>query len=271
MRTKKVLVLLASAAASAVLMLPVLVRAQGAAGATEYLNKKAPWIGHEQEIEDYLRTVEILSTSGTGEGVTHPKKAKLPPGGPTDTLFFKAVPEGPQGGAMEGYKEEIAAYQIDQMLRLGMVPPTVEKVYQKQKGAAVYGIAGVKNFNELGSKNGGAPTPPDSSKQEYWNVQLTRAKMFDCLVDNQDPNLGNWLANADWTLFIIDHSRALHGDVTCVHQKTINHTDLTAKLSMWMGKSEIKAIITSRDNLGKMIDGLVKKNGEANVFIKAGL
>jgi len=275
--------LLTAAAACGLLSLPHFVRAQAADSGT-YLNNKAPWIGHETEIETALKNVEIVSCKATGEGVTHPQHCQVPPGGLFQSLAFKDIPPGPKDGAMESYKSEIAAYEIDKMLHLGMVPPTVEKQVKKTKGAAVYWIEGTKNFNDLGAKNGGAPTPPDPAKQAYWNIQLTRAKMFDCLVDNQDPNLGNWLTNSDWTLFIIDHSRALHGDTTCVHDKTINHidkelwermqaltlADLTTHLSPWMDKSDIKAVITSRDNLGKKIDALVKKNGEANVFIKAG-
>jgi hypothetical protein len=281
MRTNKLVVLLASAAVSVALLSPVLVRAQAApaAQASTILDGKK-WIGHEAEIEDYLRNVEIVSTSATGEGVTHPQKCTLPPGGPSAFLAFKPIPPGPQNGAMESYKSEIAAYEIDKILQLHMVPPVVEKVYKKQKGAAVFWIMNTKNFNAFHT-NGGAPTaPPD--KTEYWNIQLTRAKMFDSLIGNMDPNLGNWLVDDDWDLFIIDHSRSLFGDTTFVHEKTINHIDselwakmqaltledLTAKLSMWMSKGDIKSIIQRRDLLGKKIADLVKKNGEANVFIK---
>jgi hypothetical protein len=269
MRMHKVVALLASAAVSSALL------------SAQAVNPR-PWIGHEAEIEDYLRTVEIVATGTTPEGVLHPLKCTLPPGGPTQHLNFKAIPPGLYNGAQESYKSEIAAYEIDKILHLGMVPPTVEKTYNKKKGAAVFWIEGTKNFNAFPEgKAGGAPTPP-ASKAEYWSIQLTRAKMFDSLIGNQDPNLGNWLVDDDWNLSIIDHSRSLFGDMNFVHEKQLNHIDselwdkmkaltmedLTAKLSMWMSKGDIKSILDRRDKFAKLIDALVKKNGAANVFIK---
>jgi hypothetical protein len=106
--------------------------------------------------------------------------------------------------------------------------------------------------------------------------------MFDSLIGNMDPNLGNWLVDDDWNLSIVDHSRSLHYDTTFVHEKQMSHIDselwdkmkaltledLTANLSKWLSKSDIKTIIDRRDKFGKLIDALVKKNGAAEVFIK---
>ena len=279
MKVTKGLVLLASAAVTTALLSPVLLRAQTAAPAPAPTSAKT-WIGHAAEIEEYLKTVEIVSTTTTSVGVTHPSKATLPPGGPCRYLSFKPIAPGPYNGAMESYKSEIAAYELDKLLQLNMVPPTVEKTYKKQKGAAVMWLDGVKTFVDFPSaKNGGAPTaPPD--KAEFWNHQITRAKMFDNLIGNQDPNLGNWLVDANWNLAIIDHTRALFGDTTMPH--VLNHVDadlwdkmkaltiesITPALSPWMSKGDIKSIIQRRDILQKKIDELVKKNGAANVFFK---
>ena len=41
-----------------------------------------------------------------------------------------------------------------------------------------------------------------------WSLQLTRMKMFDLLIANIDRNQGNLIYDADWHLFLIDHSRA---------------------------------------------------------------
>jgi hypothetical protein len=279
MRLKHVSPLLASAALMLVGLAPALVRAQDAAA----VRNPRPWLGHEQEYEDYLRNVEILSTTATGEGVTHPQKATLPPGGLTPYLAFKPIIEGPQNGGMESYRTEIAAYEIDKMLQLGMVPPVVEKVYKKQKGAAVYWLVDTKNFNQVPHPAGGAPVAPPQ-KQEFFSRQITRAKMFDCLIGNQDPNLGNWLIDADWNLFIIDHSRALNGDTTFPHK--LNHIDrqlwdrmkaltldqLTPPLTPWMSKGNIKSIIERRDKMTKVIADLIKSAGgdESKVFLRDG-
>jgi hypothetical protein len=269
MRMHKVLALLASAAVSSALL------------SAQAVNPRA-WIGHEAEIEEYLKVAEITAVGTTPEGVLHPQKMTLKPGGPTPFLLFKPIAPGLYNGAQESYKSEIAAYEIDKMLHLGMVPPTVERTINKKTGAAIYWIVNTKNFNAFPEgKAGGAPTPP-ASKAEYWKIQLVRAKMFDSLIGNMDPNLGNWLVDDDWNLSIVDHSRSLHYDTTFVHEKQMSHIDselwdkmkaltledLTANLSKWLSKSDIKTIIDRRDKFGKLIDALVKKNGAAEVFIK---
>src|SRR5437868_3697587 len=83
------------------------------------------WLGRAAEIEDYLRTAEIIKIDETAQGVTHPKKATLKPGGPVAMLAFKAIPSGTYDeGFRESYKAEIAAYEVDKLIRLDMVPPT---------------------------------------------------------------------------------------------------------------------------------------------------
>ena len=85
------------------------------------------WIGNPQAIEDYLKTAVIVSTEELGVGVTRPRRAKLAPGGPLEALVWKPIRPGRYTGYWESYKSEIAAYELDKLLGLGMVPPTVEK------------------------------------------------------------------------------------------------------------------------------------------------
>ena len=48
--------------------------------------------------------------------------------------------------------------------------------------------------------------------------------MFDNLIGNKDPNLGNWLVDPAWNLILIDHTRAFTSDKDMVH-KTMNRID----------------------------------------------
>ena len=52
-----------------------------------------------------------------------------------------------------------------------------------------------------------------------WNRQLAMAKMFDNLIGNLDPNLGNWLVDPAWNLILIDHTRAFTTDKNMVHKE----------------------------------------------------
>ena len=76
-----------------------------------------------------------------------------------------------------------------------------------------------KSFGQLK----GVPTAPPQH-HAAWNRQLARAKMFDNLIGNKDPNLGNWLVDPAWNLILIDHTRAFTTDKDLVHKK-MNHID----------------------------------------------
>ena len=64
----------------------------------------------------------------------------------------------------------------------------------------------------------GADIPVDAYvHQARWNKQILRAKMFDCLIYNKDPNLGNWLVDPAWNLILIDHTRSFTSDKKFAH------------------------------------------------------
>ena len=150
-----------------------------------------------------MKTAEILGLADIPVGVTHPKSANLAPGGPVDKFAWKPIRPGVRRGHHESYKAEIAAYELDKLLGLGMVPVTVERRIRGDLGAAVMWLSPTQSFRDLG----GTPTPP-TRHLGYWTIQLIRAKMFDTLIFNQDPNEGNWLVDPAWNLMLIDHSRS---------------------------------------------------------------
>lgn len=254
---------------------PAMARAQSAAAPAD----ARIWIGHAQEIEDFLRTVDIVKIDDLSVGVTKPKKATLPPGGPVPYLVWKDIPPGPYGGAIESYKAEIAAYELDKFLGLNMVPPTVEKLYNGRRGAAVMWASPSKSFKDFGGT--GAPTAP-AVYADAFGRQLVKAKMFDNLIENLDPNLGNWLVDPAWHLMLIDHSRCFTSAKDMVHVMTyiepelwkrmqaLTEASLQAPLGKWVAAPEIRAIIQRRDKMQQIVDKLVKDKGEAVVFMRTG-
>ena len=112
---------------------------------------------------------------------------------------WKPLKPGYSKGFMESYKAEIAAYKLDRMLDLHMVPPIVERNMDGRNGAAVLWIENTRGWSVK---------KPPQGPQPMWSLQLTRMKMFDLLIANIDRNQGNLIYDADWHLFLIDHSRA---------------------------------------------------------------
>ena len=109
---------------------------------------------------------------------------------------------------------------------------------------------------------------------------LVRAKMFQNLIGDIDPNLGNWLVDPEWNLILVDHSRALTTTKDLVHQmqhidaplwarmQQLTEETLTATAGKWIGKSEILAILDRRKRMQAQIDKLVRATSEAQVFIR---
>jgi hypothetical protein len=236
------------------------------------------WIGHAAEIEAYIRTVAIVKVEGTSVGVTKPRKATLAPGGPVEFIAFKAIPNGTfDEGFRESYKAEIAAYELDKLIHLDMVPPTVEKTYEGKKGAAVMWITSAKSFSDKGFKDIPSAPAPYTEKFDY---MVNEAYLFDGLIGDPDPNLGNWLIDPMWNVILIDHSRAMTNSLIFPvplryipeqlwnRIKALTIESLTPALSPWLDKGDIKGIITRRDKIQKMVDDLVKKYGADSVFLK---
>lgn len=258
-----------SLCAALALVAPGPSRAGGAQGsqaaAAPDANARA-WTGRTAEIEEYLRTAKIVRTESTDRGVTKPVRAFFEPGGPVASMTWKAIPPGTSHGYYESYKSEIAAYEIDKLLSLGMVPPRVERQVDGEIGVAVMWIDGVRSFADLG----GVPTPPPA-KVALWNREIIRAKMFHNLIGDIDPNLGNWLIDPDWHVTLIDQSRALTTTTRLVHEmqnvdgplwgrmRALTSEGLTRDLSRWLGPREIKAILERRDRMQAKIDRLVGK------------
>src|SRR5689334_23126979 len=106
------------------------------------------WPGKEAEIEAYLRTAPIVRMEMVPIGVTRPERAVLADGGPAARFAWKPLPPTMKNGYRESYKAELAAYQLDRLLELHMVPPVVEREIDGATGAAVYWIEHTKPWHK---------------------------------------------------------------------------------------------------------------------------
>ena len=231
------------------------------------------WLDNPTMFEDYLRSAEVVGMEELKVGVTKPRRAKLAPGGPIEAFAWKTIQPGRHEGYWESYKSEIVAYELDKLLDLDMVPPTVEKRVKGDLGAAVMWVSPTKSFKELGGVPGqkGIPGPPPQLIPN-WSRQLTRAKMFDNLIGNIDPNLGNWLVDPSWNLILIDHTRAFTTTKELYHQLVqvdpqlwskmtpLDEAGLTAAIGKWIGKAEIRAMLQRRDKMQQVVEKLGKSD-----------
>ena len=228
------------------------------------------WEGRNAEFEEFLRTEPFSRFEEVPVGVTKPKRAYFAPGGLVASVAWKVLPPGRPHGYWESYKSEIAAYELDKLLKMNMVPPVVEKRWKGDLGAAVLWLKPVRPWKEVD------PLP----KPDKWNRQAVAMKMFDNLIGNPDRNAGNLLVDNDWNLFLIDHSRAFVSDkklpATMVRidkelwerMKALDEPTLTAAIGKWIDGGELRAILARRDKMQVAIDKLLKNGNESLVYVK---
>lgn len=226
------------------------------------------WIGHDHEIEQLLVESKVLKMEDVPIGVTKPQRGRLESGA---SFAWKAIRPGYNKGFMESYKSEIAAYKLDRMLGMNMVPPVAERKHSGLTGAAIYWIDNVKPWSI---------EKPPQGPEPAWSRQLTKMKMFDLLIANIDRNQGNLIYDNDWHLFLIDHSRAFIDKKDLKNLAPLGRVDrqlwekmaaltmedLDRGLEKWVGNNEKKALLVRRDIMAKNIAELVKTRGEKFVF-----
>ena len=209
------------------------------------------WVGRYQEIEEYLRTADCVRMEVFKANMA--TRCTLRPGGPVALMAWRSSAPGVYRGFQESYKTEIAAYELDKLLKMDMVPPTVGRQLEGKNGAAQLWVENVTDLQ--------ADTPPGASKRADWENQLVRMTIFDDLIGNRERTRGNMLRDDAWNLILIDHSRAFGTDTELHHKLTrideglwariesLTRTELDAALRASLGEDEIKAILDRRERM----------------------
>lgn len=244
-----------------------------AAPVTEAAPCAKVWVGHESEYEEFLRTAPVDRIQDVPVGVTKPKRAYFKPGGLAASAVWKPLKPGMHGGYQDSYKAEIAAYELDKLLGLHMVPPYVERTFNNAAGAVGYWVENTKVW-----KISEPVTGPDP---EAWARQIITQKLFDLLIGNADRNQGNLLYDPEFHLVLIDHSRAFTSDtdiskmpkptriVRSVWEKMagLTEADLQGAIGRWVSSKELRAVLQRRDRIAEEIQRMVKQRTERAVFL----
>jgi len=168
-------------------------------------------VAQREAWESFLQTAEIVKSELVGEGVTKPWKLYLKAGG----VEKKAVWKGTTG--LQEWRFEIAAYRLDKLLGLNMLPPAVERVFDRKRGALILWAESKTNLLKLVDDNEKArqagrkeEPPPEFDALVAQGKYATR--IWDCLVANEDLTQENVLFTDDWRTLLIDHSFAFRSE-----------------------------------------------------------
>ena len=83
----------------------------GDPGGAQPAENAKTWIGRATAVEEYMRTAPIVRFEDVSRGVTRPRRGYFAPGGPVESIVWKALRPGMSRGFYESYTSEIAVYQ----------------------------------------------------------------------------------------------------------------------------------------------------------------
>ncbi len=247
-------------------------------------------IAERDKWEEFLKTAEIVAQEQPfkkREAVTEPWVLTLEKDGIKKQALWKN-PEGRMKGYLENWKWEIAAYRLDKYLGLNMVPPTVEKRFQGNRGSCQLWVDSWISLKDKFEQK--IKTP--SIKIFWWNRAFYLQRAFDNLIANQDRHQNQYLITKDWRMILIDHSRAFgtskkfikkliydekykEGPTFIMKQlprvlvekiKALNSELVKEIVGEYLTDKEIEAVLIRKDLIIKWIDNHIKKLGEDKVL-----
>lgn len=235
-------------------------------------------------VEELLKGAKVVSMKGLPEGVTLPQKATLEFNGGKQFGVWKIIDEGPipakqlDNGVelqfQDSWRTEIAAYELDKLIGLGMVPATVQRTVDGKQGSLQFFVDSVMDEQQRLKKNIRPPNPI------LWNQQVQKIKLWDNLIYNTDRNIGNLLITSDWRIRLIDHSRTFRPfeqlkdpKAMTIFSRTLldkisqlNEPMLKEHLGKYLTPAQITGILKRRDAILALSKKMVDEKGAGAVL-----
>jgi hypothetical protein len=241
-----------------------------------------------EEAETFLRTAPVVRRKALGTGITHSDQLTLADGGRTVKAVWKTIDERRhgvtrfEGGGFivdfaDSYKHEIAAYELDKLLHLDLVPPTVERTRDQQTGSVQLWVEGAMTEHDRKTKK---LEPPDV---ERWNEQMYKVRLLHQLTYNTDyRNIRNVLIDPAFRVYAIDNSRAFasypqlpaenelrrFSRRTLDALKALDRPTVEARMGRWLEGLQVTCLLKRRDRILALAARRVAEEGEAAVLYR---
>lgn len=239
----------------------------------------------EQQMETFLRNGRIVSRRTGNRGVTDAFRVTLSDGTTThdaqvqnvdiSRAVFDVGPKFSEVGFRDSYKYNIAGYRLARMLGLTNVPISVPRTVDGKPSAVTWWIDDVM-FDEAGRTKAGTTGPNPQRTAAYVHI----LRVFDELIQNRDRNAGNFVYTRDWTMWMIDHTRAFRigkellkpellqrcERAMCGAMRGLTREALAETMGDNLNGPEIDGVIARRDLILKLFDEKIAQRGEGAVL-----
>jgi hypothetical protein len=265
---------------------PLVLAALAALATPAFAQFKPEEIAERPSIEEFLATAEIVEAEDIGEGVTKPIRLTLRKDGREERGVWKN-PSGMLFGHWDNWKSEIAAYRMDKLLGLNMIPPTVGREYKGKRGSLQFWATVETSLIKIIENK--VRIPDEFLDRTERAKYLTRA--FDSLIANEDRTQQNTLYTKDWRCILIDHSRSflkepefrkrlLYGKNASKRPllfrrlprafvdgiKALTAESIRAAVGPYLEDEEIAAVLDRKALVLQEIDEMIRAQGEDKVI-----
>jgi len=233
----------------------------------------------QKELENYLRKAKVVSKSRTG-GRGENWRVRLDDGKIVRHGFFKTIDRPRPTLLPDSYKYGIAAYELDKLLDLNLVPPVVEREIDSKKGSLQIFITGALLESERRLKNI-EPPDPKRFKNTLENLSvfenLTYSPSFCGERELEDILI---MDKEDWKVWRVDFSEAFAPspelipgcEITCcskkLFQRLIDLDDnvIKAKLKHYLNDRDMSMLLKRKKLIVEKIKQLIAEKGEKAVL-----
>ena len=234
----------------------------------------------QKELEDYLRKAQVLPGKKRAGRRTEAWLLSLTDGKTERRGFFRVTNRTRPHLIPDSYKYDLAAYELNKLLDLNIIPPTVEREIDEKKGMLQLLMEGIITEEVRRNKN---IEPPDL---ESFKNSIEELTIFENLTYSDSycgkGDLGDILImrKEDWKIWRVDFSEAFDPFSELIpechitrcskklYQNLLKLDDeaVKTKLSQYLNDEEISALLERKKIIIERIKKLIEEKGEEAVL-----
>jgi len=222
-----------------------------------------------------LRAPVVAMDKGREMGRSGAWMVTLAQGERTAKAVFKSVRRPRPTMMPDSYTYELAAYELDKLLDLNLIPVMVERKLDGRPGSLQVFLEGVETEKSRLRKN---LQPPDL---QAFQDQMDDITLLENLTCTPRQDLGDLLIQTDtWKVWRVDFAEAFMPSTEPAADRLIrrasrkfttalrgwDESQVKMKLARYLNPSELEALVRRRQLILEEIDRLIREKGEAAVL-----